>query len=176
MKLVPFPKKEPSDTKLCSNCDKVFPRTKEYFRISANNCASGRCKDCLKLYAQQYNKLCRKRRREHYAAYTSSNSDKWQRNEHGLTYLISDGTAYKIGSTRKAISARLRQLQVGNPRRLQLIATVKGANLEELLHEEFEAFRLHQLLGDCAGREWFELRPEIAEKFSKLNVKNVLTE
>ena len=65
------------------------------------------------------------------------------------TYIISDGTAIKIGKTNTSFSLRKRliRLQTGNPRTLRLIGGF-NKDIETNLHREFKAFRLYG--------EWFE--------------------
>lgn len=76
-------------------------------------------------------------------------------------YFITDGVGHvKIGYT-VDVSARVRELQVGNPFPLSVIAAVKGgAQLERELHRRFAEHRM------CG--EWFKLAPEIVDYIASL--------
>lgn len=65
--------------------------------------------------------------------------------EHAI-YFAQEGRVgpIKIGCTRGLIWARLNSLQVGNPRRLQLIGVIRGVNkgVEKSWHNRFEDIRM----------------------------------
>lgn len=66
-------------------------------------------------------------------------------------YFITDGTAVKIGWTNRKPERRLIALQLGNPRDLEIIATVDGdRDDEQWLHSFLSEFHLRG--------EWFDLR------------------
>ena len=66
----------------------------------------------------------------------------------GFVYLITDGTAVKVGYSVKP-QARVSELQTGNPRELRLLATKAGTEADEAaIHQQFMADNL--LL------EWFK--------------------
>ena len=56
-----------------------------------------------------------------------------------ITYLISDGTAIKIGMCQTSVLKRLRALQVGNPRKLTLLGGFNKHNEKEL-HYKYKEF------------------------------------
>ena len=64
------------------------------------------------------------------------------------TYAIADGMCIKVGKSHN-VSARLAQLQTGNPRPLMLIGTLEG-NRESEVHALLES-RCRRMAG-----EWFE--------------------
>jgi hypothetical protein len=68
-------------------------------------------------------------------------------------YFVRNGAEgpIKIGFTRGSAQRRVRELQSGNPVRLQLLATISGGVAEERqLHRTMAAYRLRP------GSEWFE--------------------
>lgn len=70
----------------------------------------------------------------------------------GYVYLISDGTAVKVGYSTKP-EARVNELQTGNPRELRLLAKKEGDEaIEAMLHTRF--------IDDNLILEWF--RPTAA--------------
>lgn len=76
-------------------------------------------------------------------------------------YLITDGTAYKIGvTTKKTVKSRLRELQTGNSSKIQEEGSWEvydAANiLEQYLHFEL---RDHRLVG-----EWFVMNDAVKNK------------
>ncbi len=78
----------------------------------------------------------------------------------GYVYLISDGTAYKIGQSALHPQTRLKGLQTGNPRLLTLVnyREVSDRHAEEArLHVKFIK---HNLLG-----EWFKPSTDIYREF-----------
>jgi hypothetical protein len=84
----------------------------------------------------------------------------------GYVYFITTAEAerVKIGYTKNNPQARLRDLQVGSPVKLCIIATQRGScSLERELHGEFDQYRLHG--------EWFELASPIAQRIAELNRK-----
>lgn len=66
------------------------------------------------------------------------------------TYAIQavNGGPIKIGSTRKPVQERLRQLQTGSPLPLRVIAELDGLHHERELHHQFADWRLEG--------EWFD--------------------
>lgn len=55
----------------------------------------------------------------------------------GYVYLITDGTAVKVGYSVKP-AARVSELQTGNPRKLRLLAAMKGTEEDEAaIHQRF---------------------------------------
>jgi hypothetical protein len=74
-------------------------------------------------------------------------------------YLITDGTAVKIGLSQDP-EARLKELQTGNPRKLHIFGTIVGDyDKEKLLQEHFASKNL--------GGEWFALGYEEAMSILK---------
>lgn len=73
---------------------------------------------------------------------------------YGMTiYFISDGEHLKIGYTKGSAQKRLTQLQTGNSRALQLVATMPGGmETESELHNHFSPYRL--------TGEWFAIQQE----------------
>lgn len=72
-----------------------------------------------------------------------------------MIYFISDGEFTKIGVT-KSIESRLRDIQCGNPRDLEVKALVKGSfNLERKLHKYFKKSRIRG--------EWYKISNESIE-------------
>jgi hypothetical protein len=80
----------------------------------------------------------------------------------GYVYLITDGTAYKIGySTNPA--KRVAELQTGNPRVLRLVAKMRGTEADEkALHSKFHYANLVQ--------EWFRPLSCIRQAFIDVEV------
>lgn len=75
----------------------------------------------------------------------------------GYVYLISDGTAYKVGYSVNP-NKRVAELQTGNPRKLSLLAFVPGTEADEkALHAKYIADNLLQ--------EWFTASPELRAEF-----------
>ena len=67
----------------------------------------------------------------------------------GTIYVLSDGTAVKIGFTMNNPRTRLESCQTGNPRKIELLTTTLGTIEDESrVHRMLSAFRL------CG--EWFE--------------------
>ena len=88
------------------------------------------------------------------------NRERREKNPQGMTYLITDGLAYKIGITRdkeEFNNKRLRQLQNGNPRKLTLLLWSER-DIELHVHHEFIEDRL---IG-----EWFSKSQEILDFFT----------
>lgn len=68
-----------------------------------------------------------------------------------MIYIVFDelSNAVKIG-TAKNVEIRVGELQIGNPRRLQLLASFEGGRAgERFLHELLDKYRL--------GGEWFDV-------------------
>lgn len=79
----------------------------------------------------------------------------------GYVYLISDGTAYKIGQSAAHPQTRLKSLQTGNPRLLVLLGHHRVADRhaeESKLHTKHIK---HNILG-----EWFHPAPAIRREFA----------
>lgn len=75
----------------------------------------------------------------------------------GYVYLISDGTAYKVGYSTNPW-ARVPELQTGNPRKLSLVSIFKGTVEDErALHIKYSADNILQ--------EWFEASPALRAEF-----------
>lgn len=75
----------------------------------------------------------------------------------GFVYLISDGTAYKIGYSVNP-EKRVAELQTGNPRLLRLVKKMSGTEADEkALHQKFIQYNLLQ--------EWFRPMSEILAAF-----------
>lgn len=85
---------------------------------------------------------------------------------HGTSvYFAASGSRIKIGWSAR-VTARLAQLQTGNPDPVRLLATTPGGRaLERRLHERFADARL-------AG-EWFEATPELTTYIEQLAVTNL---
>ncbi|WP_066781902.1 GIY-YIG nuclease family protein [Sphingomonas sp. CCH5-D11] len=79
-----------------------------------------------------------------------------------ICYFIGgDDGPVKIGFSAKPES-RLRDLQVGSPYPLKVLATIgSGARMEALYHREFASSRLHG--------EWFERTPALLAEITRLN-------
>ena len=78
----------------------------------------------------------------------------------GYVYLISDGTALKLGKTTTHPTQRIGSLQTGNPRLLTLLAYIEVEDVhavELALHQKFISFNL---LG-----EWFTDDQTILDEF-----------
>jgi hypothetical protein len=76
---------------------------------------------------------------------------------HGWVYLISDGTFYKIGYSLNPIE-RLQHLQGANPRKLEIVGTIRGGYKKECqLHAKYEHLRVQG--------EWFSKDKSILEEF-----------
>lgn len=79
-----------------------------------------------------------------------------------MVYVITDGTDFvKIGFA-KRLKPRLSQLQIGNPRKLVVLATIETGSLEDdellekVLHNLLIGYKVE--LEDVKKTEWFELR------------------
>ena len=63
---------------------------------------------------------------------------------------------YKIGYTGRSVSTRVRELQTGNPRKLRLVASIKGSRgtwrMEQYIHGMLKACRVGRFT-----REWFDV-------------------
>lgn len=95
-----------------------------------------------------------------------NNIDQWLTRERygcldnaGNIYLISDGTATKIGATTYNVRKRLNELQVGNANKLTVLGKYlvpRKISVERYLHE---VYAIHHIRG-----EWFDLsQPQINE-------------
>jgi len=81
------------------------------------------------------------------------------------TYIISDGTAIKIGkidtklySVSYCMKSRLKSLQTGNPRKLRILGGFRS-DIETSLHRRFKDFRLHgEWFENCIAFKIFETR------------------
>lgn len=78
----------------------------------------------------------------------------------GYVYCISDGTAVKIGKTINHPSNRVASLQTGNPRKLELLATIEANDVAAAEVEMHAKFGHLSVLG-----EWFEPDVEIFMAF-----------
>ena len=77
----------------------------------------------------------------------------------GYVYLISDGTAYKVGYSVNP-NKRVAELQTGNPRKLSLLASIPGTEADEkALHQKY--------ISDNLLQEWFAASPELRSEFIK---------
>ena len=67
----------------------------------------------------------------------------------GVVYILDDGLAFKVGHTRRQPASRIDDLQTGNPRQIEWIATIQAASeeIEAHLHTELQPWRGHG--------EWF---------------------
>jgi len=73
-----------------------------------------------------------------------------------MIYFIRSEGFVKIGHTTNRVKWRLKELQTGNPAKLELLGFVKGNR-----HDEY---RLHELFGRLRHRgEWFRLDPELED-------------
>lgn len=92
----------------------------------------------------------RKRKRVRKAA-TDVNAGATNRKEYVYFYEESHQSRVKIGTTRNAAEARVRQSQTGNSRKLVLLLRLDGGvDLEKKLHKRFKEFRVPD-----GGTEWF---------------------
>ena len=84
-----------------------------------------------------------------FPAYLDANSHKYSKKAPKALYFISDGSHVKIGSACNP-KKRLKQLQTGNPRPLQIIETVDDADYSETtIHHYLKMNNLHE------KGEWF---------------------
>ena len=73
-----------------------------------------------------------------------------------VVYVLECRGRYKIGTTRHSAHARIRDLQTGNPDRIELVGVFPGdARLEDWLHQRFARRR--------GIGEWFDLDADLAE-------------
>lgn len=80
---------------------------------------------------------------------------KKQNKKQSQVYVLRCGIYYKIGHTKGNIYARVRELQVGNPSKIEIVftlATPKYKEWEERLHEFYKEQRI--------SGEWFALTEE----------------
>ncbi len=81
----------------------------------------------------------------------AKDADRGNRKEYVYVYEESHQARVKIGTTRVASEARVRQSQTGNSRKLSLLLQLDGGkDLEKKLHKRFSAFRVPD-----GGTEWF---------------------
>jgi hypothetical protein len=65
-------------------------------------------------------------------------------------YVLECGGFLKVGHSSKSVEARMSELQIGNPKRLRVVAVVEGGPaLERRLHNELADYHV--------GGEWFAL-------------------
>ena len=72
---------------------------------------------------------------------------------YGFVYVVTDGTAYKIGETSGCVYDRIANMQSGNPRKLEFVHCYETADrkgTEKYLHEQLAGFRV-----GIGGTEWF---------------------
>lgn len=83
----------------------------------------------------------------------------------GYVYLIGEGGKrcmfVKIGESRDDPSARLPELQTGNPRKLVLLGSIETDDRKALESKLHQRFIKHNVL-----QEWFVNRPEIRKAFN----------
>lgn len=126
----------------------TFPRsrTAKEYEAHVRSCLLLREKN-LAVAAQRAQALARAEKR--------AASVERKRTHGGVVYFIQSGERgpIKIGKANDAAS-RMRELQVGSPARLRLLATVPGGHaMETRLHRRFSRLRV--------SGEWFEPEPEL---------------
>ena len=96
--------------------------------------------------------------------YIDSCEEKYLKSLHFIYFVQDTVLKYiKIGYTNN-IKRRIKDLQVGNPHKLELIAQINGGkNKEERLHKKFDKYNIRN--------EWFEPNEEILKYISEINVK-----
>lgn len=70
-----------------------------------------------------------------------------------MIYFLSDTRAIKIGFTRDELTLhrRIKELQTGNPFKLQIMGTISGElDAESQLHDAFARYRLN------GGKDWYD--------------------
>lgn len=75
----------------------------------------------------------------------------------GFVYIITDGSAFKIGETSNCPSRRLAELQTGNPNKLTLVDVLHTPDriaVEKHIHEHLAPWRCN------GGSEWFKFPKE----------------
>lgn len=78
---------------------------------------------------------------------------------HGLVYVVQQGTAYKIGFTRRGLSRRVRDS--GGRLVMTMPAGQRPAQLEYAINRRFAAKRLDNYRDNDGGkREWFALNSD----------------
>lgn len=81
-----------------------------------------------------------------------------RRIEAGFVYLLTDGTAYKVGHTTRTPAERASGCQVGNPRPVEVVDAIAGGTAtERAIHCELDDIRLRG--------EWFDLSPRVPAAF-----------
>lgn len=101
------------------------------------------------------------KRAEAYRLLREATADE-EKTAEGYVYLITDGTAYKIGQSSAHPNTRLKGLQTGNPRSLSLLSFMEVPDrhaTETALHAKYI-----KVQGKCVG-EWFMRDPAILAEF-----------
>jgi hypothetical protein len=77
-------------------------------------------------------------------------------------YFISDGLTAKIGFTDRAVTDRLRELQTGNPRSLEIVGVIESGTMatESAIHRNWWA--------DSVRGEWFKDSPALRDRFQRI--------
>lgn len=73
----------------------------------------------------------------------------------GSVYIIQCGKFYKVGRTNGSVQSRMRQLQAGNPIKLELICTLpdpEPSEIERIIHRAYKAQR--------TSGEWFRFEQQ----------------
>ena len=157
---------EDSDMKTCSKCGEN--KSLEDFNKNKSR-PDGLQHNCRACQSESKREWAKKRTREDidrhnardYITLKRRNRKRREREPQGMTYLITDGLAYKVGITASRDefeTRRLRQLQNGNPRKLTLLLWSEH-DIELHLHHEFRSDRL---IG-----EWFTMSDEMLDFFTK---------
>lgn len=74
-------------------------------------------------------------------------------------YIITDGKFHKIGFTNGSVQKRLKQLQTGNPNKLEVVGVLPEADE----NDEEKLKRLYACKRCSGGTEWFDLSPDDIE-------------
>jgi hypothetical protein len=169
---------------ICEICDQEKPRYQSYRR----------CKECQldirrRNYVAKYRAIALPKRRAKRGSQTAETREYrslWKRTKRNASlpiawaslradetvYFVRDGDLVKIGFTTKPVlgaRGRLRELQCGNPRPLELLTQMNGPRLYETsLHDRFRA---HRVAG--AAREWFYLAPEIQNFIDEVKARSI---
>ena len=77
-------------------------------------------------------------------------------------YFISDGLTAKIGFTDRPVVDRLRELQTGNPRPLEIVGVIESGSMatESAIHRNWQA--------DSVQGEWFKDSPALRDRFARI--------
>ena len=88
----------------------------------------------------------------------------------GKVYFITDGKHIKIGTTKKDIKQRLKQLNTGSPLKLYLLGYICGGEKEEKnLHKKFSCLKIRD------NGEWFYPDDSLIEYLNSINeMKNII--